>query len=127
MNRKLATLIFAGLATAPIAGTWSPTPTLAASAKAAKSFTYRGSTFNTTWGPIQVIVTVKSKKITKVSVVDPTHTARSQVIASSAIPTLVQETLQAQSARIDTVSGATTISQAYIKSLQSALKSAHLA
>jgi uncharacterized protein with FMN-binding domain len=60
-------------------------------------------------------------------VTDPTHTARSQVLDDRAIPILIQETLSAQSARINEVSGATTISQAYISSLQAAVKSAHLA
>jgi uncharacterized protein with FMN-binding domain len=45
---------------------------------------------------------------------------------SQAVPILIQETLSAQSARINDVSGATTISQAYISSLQAAVKSAHL-
>src|SRR5690242_8363455 len=123
MRRKLATLLFTTLAAAPVAGAFTSTPTVAATAKAR---TYKGSTINTQWGPIQVIITVKSKKITSVKVVDPTHTARSHVIDDRAVPILIQETLAAQSARIDEVSGATTISQAYISSLQSAIKSAHL-
>jgi uncharacterized protein with FMN-binding domain len=51
---------------------------------------------------------------------------RSQFIDQQAVPLLKQETLQAQSANIDTVSGATMTSEAYIQSLQAALKKAHL-
>ncbi|HEX6509309.1 MAG TPA: FMN-binding protein [Chloroflexota bacterium] len=124
MNRKLATVMFTALAGTPLAGALTATPTSAATVKA---HTYKGSTVNTQWGPIQVVITVKGKKITAVKVTDPTHTARSQVLDGRAVPILIQETLSAQSSNINEVSGATTISQAYISSLQAAVKSAHLA
>lgn len=41
------------------------------------------------------------------------------------MPVLVQETLDVQSAHVDTVSGATYTSEGYIGSLQSALDQAH--
>ena len=123
MERRLATLLFSSLAAVPAAGALTNMPAYAATAKA---HTYKGATVNTNWGPIQVIITVKSKKITSVKVVDPTHTARSAILDGRAIPILIQETLSAQSARINQVSGATTISQAYITSLQAAVSSARL-
>ena len=123
MERRLATLLFSTLAAAPVAGAVTNMPAYAA---AARAHTYKGTTVNTNWGPIQVTITVKSKKITSVKVVDPTHTARSMVLDGRAIPILIQETLSAQSAQISQVSGATTISQAYITSLQAAVSSAHL-
>jgi uncharacterized protein with FMN-binding domain len=127
MHRRLATIIFTALAGAPVAGALTSTPTSAATVKAsAKAHTYKGSTISTHWGAIQVVLTVKGKKITTVKVTDPTHTARSQVLDDRAVPILIQETLSAQSARINDVSGATTISQTYISSLQAAVKSAHL-
>ena len=46
-------------------------------------------------------------------------------INDAAVPQLVQETLQAQSAQIDTVSGATYTSEGYIQSLQSAIDASH--
>jgi uncharacterized protein with FMN-binding domain len=52
--------------------------------------------------------------------------ARGQFIDERAIPILRGETLKAQSAHIDIVSGATQTSQAYIQSLKGALKKAHL-
>jgi uncharacterized protein with FMN-binding domain len=50
---------------------------------------------------------------------------RSGVISQSAAPILKGEAIAAQSASIDTVSGATYTSQAYAQSLQSALDAAH--
>lgn len=132
MPGKITPLMLAALTAVPLGSALLSSPTFAAThkatskAKSTKTKTYKGSTINTMWGPIQVDLKVKGKKITGVTVVDPTHTARSQVIASQAIPILKQETLQAQRANINEVSGATTISQAYIQSLQAAVKAAHL-
>jgi uncharacterized protein with FMN-binding domain len=50
----------------------------------------------------------------------------SAAINSQAIPILKNETLQAQGANVNTVSGATYTSQAYIQSLQSATRQAGL-
>lgn len=89
--------------------------------------TYTGDTASTRWGDVQVQITVADGKITGVSVpVYPTENGRDQEINASAIPALVQETLSAQSAKIDTVSGATVTSDGYLESLQSALDAAHL-
>ncbi|WP_406338976.1 FMN-binding protein [Streptomyces sp. NBC_00649] len=87
--------------------------------------TLTGETVQTRYGPVQVEITVDGAKITAVRAVKtPSGDRRSQDIASSSVPTLVQETLDAQSARIDTVSGATFTSEGYISSLQSALDQA---
>lgn len=86
------------------------------------------------WGPLQVTIVVKKtttvvgtkktvkKKITSIKVpVSPNHTDRSIFINEQALPTLVQEALQAQSAHIYVVSGATNSSDAFAQSLQSAI------
>lgn len=89
--------------------------------------TYTGDSTDTQWGPVQVQITVKNGKITKVSVVDYPHgNSRDQEINSYALPQLVQETLSAQSGQIDTISGATVTSDGYLGSLQSALDRAGL-
>jgi uncharacterized protein with FMN-binding domain len=89
--------------------------------------TYNGSVASTRWGDVQVTITVKDGKITDVQVpVYPTANGRDQEINSYALPVLRQETLSAQSAGIDTVSGATVTSGGYIESLQAALDAAHL-
>jgi uncharacterized protein with FMN-binding domain len=58
------------------------------------------------------------------AIVYPTDTQRDQEINNQAIPQLNSETVQAQSAGIDTVSGATYTSDGYRTSLQSALDAA---
>jgi uncharacterized protein with FMN-binding domain len=87
--------------------------------------TVTGAVETTMYGPMQVKVTLDGTKITNVAVVQETNDGQeSQQIDSFSIPKLTAETLSAQSARIDTVSGATTTSQGYIGSLQSALDQA---
>jgi uncharacterized protein with FMN-binding domain len=91
------------------------------------SKTYQGSTARTRWGPVRVVITVANGKITKVTVpVYPNGNGRDKEINSYALPILKQETLAAQSADIDTVSGATVTSDGYLQSLQAALDAAHL-
>jgi uncharacterized protein with FMN-binding domain len=86
-----------------------------------------GSVAQTRWGPVQVKLTVSSGRITDVSVLQyPNGNGRDQEINARALPVLIQETLKAQSASIDMVSGATVTSDGYLTSLQSALDKAGL-
>ncbi|MGW7404427.1 FMN-binding protein [Streptomyces sp. NPDC054833] len=119
-------------------GTQSPVPSSSASASAGGSSggsstgkpatgtkTVTGDSVQTRWGPVQVRVTVKNGKLTRVTAVTyPQENPRDQEINSYAIPQLRREALAAQSAQIDTVSGATYTSDGYRQSLQSALDSA---
>jgi|SRR5579875_1540847 uncharacterized protein with FMN-binding domain len=87
--------------------------------------TLTGAVVNTQYGPMQVQVTLQGSKITGVKVLQETNAGSlSQQIDANAIPQLNRETLAAQSARIDAVSGASYTSQGYIQSLQSALDKA---
>ncbi|MET7734264.1 FMN-binding protein [Streptomyces sp. NPDC005402] len=87
--------------------------------------TVTGDSIQTRWGPVQVRITLKDGKLTEVTAVTyPTDNPRDQEINSYALPRLRSEALQAQSADIDTVSGATYTSEGYRQSLQSALDSA---
>ena len=87
--------------------------------------TYTGSSVNTRYGPVQVQITVAGGLITDVQAVDyPDGNGRDRQINARAIPILVSETLDAQSAEIDFVSGATYTSDGYQQSLQSALDEA---
>ncbi|MDG6105658.1 FMN-binding protein [Dactylosporangium aurantiacum] len=89
--------------------------------------TYDGSVAATRWGDVQVRITVSGGKITAVTVpVYPTANGKDRQINARALPVLIQETLAAQSADIDTVSGATVTSDGYRESLQAALDAAHL-
>jgi len=81
-----------------------------------------GDSIDTRWGPVQVEVTVAGGKITDVQpLAVPYDNGRSQEINNYAVPILRQEIIDAQSAQIDTVSGATYTSGGYRDSLQSAL------
>ncbi|MFC4145928.1 FMN-binding protein [Micromonospora mangrovi] len=91
------------------------------------SGTATGSVAQTRWGPVQVRITVSGGKITDVVAVQvPDGNHRDQEINDYAVPILRQEALAAQSARIDTVSGATVTSDGYQESLQAAIDAAHL-
>jgi FMN-binding domain len=86
---------------------------------------YTGTAVTTQYGIVQVRVDVVGKKITNVSFVQLTaFDGRSAQINSQAAPVLLQETLTAQSAHIDSVSGASYTSAGYVQSLQSALDQA---
>jgi uncharacterized protein with FMN-binding domain len=121
---------------APIGGAAEAPPTSAAGPSTAAppstggstaTKTVTGDSADTRWGPVQVRVTVHSRRITAVEVVDyPAGTRRDEQINARALPVLVRETLSAQSASIDMVSGATVTSDGYIRSLQSALDQAGL-
>lgn len=88
--------------------------------------TVNGTSEDTQYGPVQVRITVRGKRLVKATaVVYPSSGGRDQEISSFALPQLEQEAIAAQSARIDTVSGATFTSDGYRRSLQSALDAAH--
>jgi uncharacterized protein with FMN-binding domain len=113
----------------PAAGSSSPPSTSSSSGGSSSSAakTYTGDVAQTRWGPVQVEITVKSGTITAVDVVQyPTENHKDQEINDYALPVLVQDTLDAQSAKIDMVSGATVTSDGYVESLQSALDRAGL-
>lgn len=86
---------------------------------------YTGDPVETPYGVVQVAVTVSGSHIDKVAFVRlDAFDGRSQEINSQAAPLLLQETISAQSAQIDAVSGATFTSDGYAQSLQSALDKA---
>lgn len=105
--------------TGPDAGTTGST--------AGSSGTFTGDVVQTRWGPVQVQVTTAGSGITTVEVLRyPSENGKDVEINNYALPILVDETLAAQSADIDMVSGATVTSVGYIDSLQSALDQAGL-
>lgn len=129
-----------GAATTPISGeqpstgsrrpTASPTqssgsPGSSGSAKSKGSTSKRsftGDVAQTERGPVQVEIVVQNKKITDVKILQvPQEDPMDVRINQFAVPILIQETITAQSARIDMVSGATVTSDGYLQSLQSAL------
>jgi uncharacterized protein with FMN-binding domain len=106
-----------------------PSPSSAASsstpATVSSSATYTGAAEQTRYGIVQIKITVAGKKITNVAFAQLTaFDGHSAQINAQAAPILLQETLSAQSAQIDSVSGASYTSEGYVQSLQSALDQA---
>ncbi len=116
-------------ATAPPANGASPsttTPSTSSPVTTGSTRTIDGDPYDNRYGTVQVRVTVQGSRITAIDELQmPTDHMRSAYISEQAGPYLRDETLQAQSAQIDIVSGATYTSESYIQSLQSALDKAH--
>ena len=110
-----------GATPAPPAAGATPAPTKAASKG---SGTFTGAAVQYPYGQVQVQITLVAGKITDVVAQMPDQ-GRSGFISQSVAPILQGEALSAQSANIDTVSGATYTSEAYAQSLQSAIDQAH--
>jgi uncharacterized protein with FMN-binding domain len=88
--------------------------------------TYNGSTVRTSYGTVQVAVTIAGGKITDVAALKLTDQGgRSVSISAQAAPMLRDEVLSAQSAKVSSIGGATYTSSGYLKSLQAALDSAN--
>lgn len=86
--------------------------------------TVDGPTVNYSFGLLSVSVTVTGHKIVKVGIasLNDGGMSRSQFIDQQSIPLLEQQTLQAQSANIQGVSGASYTSAGFRTSLQAALR-----
>jgi uncharacterized protein with FMN-binding domain len=110
-----------GSASAKKASTTKPAPK---SSKASGIRTATGAAVNYSWGILSVKVTVSGQKITNVAIasLDDGGNPRSQMIDQQSIPLLEQEAMQAQSANIQGVSGASYTSAGFQQSLQSALQ-----
>ena len=107
-------------ATKTTAPAYTPPPTHTAPAKPSGTFT--GPQVDTNYGPVQVQITVSNGKITAANGQDD----GGSWVGENAIPQLNQEAVQAQSANIQGVSGATYTSEGYAQSLQQAIDAAHL-
>lgn len=131
MHRTILAAVTGIMAAFPIGNAWgnahASTLTRAAAAQATTtSRKYKGPSEDMRWGPVQVTITVKGKRLTNVRASVPTERMRSQIINEQAVPILRSEALKAQGSSIDEVSGATLTSDAYMTSLHGALKKAHL-
>ncbi|MEU9403976.1 FMN-binding protein [Streptomyces sp. NPDC048242] len=80
-----------------------------------------GDVAQTQYGAVQVRLTVRNGKVTKAEAVQAPKGGTSDQKTALSVPKLNQEAVAAQSADIDSVSGATYTSTGYKKSLQSAL------
>jgi uncharacterized protein with FMN-binding domain len=112
-------------ATAP-AGTTATTSPTATPGALYKNGAYTGSVADAQWGYVQVQATISGGKITDVKWLQyPADRSTSRYINSIADPQLTSEAIQAQSAQVDLVTGATDSSYAFIQSLTDALSQAH--
>jgi uncharacterized protein with FMN-binding domain len=109
--------------TASITGAGSTAPTTTMSPSGTR--TVDGPVVPNEYGNVQVRVTLNGSKIVDVEALQlPSHKRRSQQISDYAGPQLRTEVLQAQSANIDLVSGASYTSDSYAQSVQGALDNA---
>jgi uncharacterized protein with FMN-binding domain len=107
-------------------GTSSASPTPKTSSPAAAT-TVVGSLVTNQYSQLRVKLTVKAGRITNVGFTTFTASdGHSVEIDQSAVPILIQETIAAQSAQIQGVSGATYTTTAYEQSLQAAIDKAAL-
>ncbi|WP_060882571.1 FMN-binding protein [Streptomyces caniscabiei] len=128
MKRAIPALVLSAAALVPVwryapstdttSTTTTAEPAPSASADTSSGATVvTGPTIDTEKGPVQVRATFQGEKITAVTFLQqPDHPQ-----TEAAVPVLIEETLTAQSADIDTVSGATITSDAYRESLQAAI------
>ena len=114
--------------TSPSTGATGTTPPLASASTSTTTTTPSGTRsavgadVQYRYGELELKVTVTGGRITAVTpVIDTAFDARSYQINSMAEPQLDSQAVQAQSANINGVSGATFTSQAYVQSLQAAL------
>ena len=104
-----------------------PTSTSATKTAPGAVQTVDGPAVETGYGPIQVRLTVRAGRILTATATDyPESAGPSRSINHRAVPVLQAETVSAQGARIDAVSGATYTSAGYVSSLQAALDAAQL-
>jgi uncharacterized protein with FMN-binding domain len=86
--------------------------------------TYTGAAYSNEFGSWTVTVTITDGQITDVTASTTAQDHHSQGINTQAVPRLRTQVLSAQSAHVDTISGATLTSKSYLSSLQSALDEA---
>lgn len=99
----------------------------ASSSGSGTTATVDGAVVQTPYGNVQVRLTVTDGNVTAAEAIAyPDRGGTDVQISNYAIPILSQEAVQAQSAKIDMVSGATFTSRGYIQSLQDALDQANL-
>jgi uncharacterized protein with FMN-binding domain len=86
----------------------------------------KGAVIQSSYGLVWVTIVYKAGAVTDCDSGFDTDRPRSRDLMGGSFPTLCKEALDAQSAKIHQVSGATVTSNAFVASLQSALVKAHL-
>jgi uncharacterized protein with FMN-binding domain len=102
-------------------------PTAAPTTPGQANATFTGTDVQTIYGDVQVAITVSGGKIVDVQALTlPSDRSRSAYISQVVAPMLRSEAIQARSARINVISGATYTSRAYSQSLAGALAKANI-
>lgn len=130
MSTQSSAMTLSAIGAKPVAMKTAQTPaaqTPAAQTPATKSVsgTFTGDIVNIRYGNVQVKITVKNGKITDSQAVQA-PSGRNQRWTQMAVPILRQQTLQAQSAKINGASGASFTSYGWHTSLVSALAKARM-
>lgn len=87
--------------------------------------TYPGRAYDAYYGLVQVQANISGGQLVSIDVLQwPKSRNTSRYINGSAIPVLEREVISAQNTRVDLVSGATLTSEAFLRSLNSALQQA---
>jgi uncharacterized protein with FMN-binding domain len=130
LSRSTSTMTPTATATSStMTASHAPTPVAATGTETASGAyqdgTYTGIEADAHWGTVQVLAVISDGQISDVQFTDyPNHRSRSVEINRRAIPMLVREAMQSQQADVDIVSGATDTSEAFMQSLDSALRRA---
>jgi uncharacterized protein with FMN-binding domain len=86
---------------------------------------FTGQVFDAYYGRVQVKANISDGQIVSIDVLQfPQDRRTSRYINSQALPMLKSEVISAQSTRVDIISGATLTSEAFLRSLNTALKQA---
>jgi uncharacterized protein with FMN-binding domain len=103
----------------------SRTPLLVANRSVLADGDYTGPAVNAYYGLVQVQVSIQGGRLVSIDVLRyPSDRRTSRYINSQALPMLQREVIQAQNAHVYGVSGATLTSQAYLQSVDAALREA---
>lgn len=87
--------------------------------------TFSGASENTPYGSVRIAVVISGGKISNVNFLQmPSDLGHTQEVTAMSEPLLKAETLRSQNSHIDFISGATSTTEGYIQSLQSALDQA---
>ncbi len=114
-----------GTSSASTNGASAGSQTTATTSAGLRAGTYTGMVSDAQWGYVQVQVTIQAGKIASLQFLQYPHDReRSVIINQYADPQLITEAIQAQSAQVDAITGATDTSIAFMQSLDDALTQA---
>jgi uncharacterized protein with FMN-binding domain len=107
-----------------VAATASPSASASPNSVTYKDGSYTGTAASNVYGTVQVQAVIAGGKLTSINFLQMPSGGNSSVVTAMAQPALLQEAVKAQSAQVDTVSGATQTSEGFEQSLSSALTQA---